>query len=105
MKQEAKTLYEINNESIRTLSLDVLKFYYDLAQKRMNDYHQQARDTTERGYKIIGIYTALLTALCAYLYANWEPTKVSFSILSLLIGTAIATICMLIVLLPRNIYL
>lgn len=52
------------------LSLDVLKFYYDSMQKRMNDYYQQARDTTERGYKVIGIYVTLLIALCAYLYTN-----------------------------------
>ena len=58
------------------LSLDVLKFYYDSMQKRMNDYYQQARDTTERGYKVIGIYVTLLIALCAYLYTNWELTAV-----------------------------
>lgn len=84
------------------LSLDTLRFYYDSVKKRMNDQYQQARDTTERGYKIIGIYVTLLIALCAYLYANWQPTAVGFSLLALLTGTAISTVCMLMVILPRK---
>ncbi len=102
MKTKTNTLYQISTESMLNLSLDVLKFYYDSMQKRMNDYYQQARDTTERGYKVIGIYVTLLIALCAYLYTNWELTAVGFALLSLLIGTAISTTCMLMVLLPRK---
>ena len=102
MKTKTNTLYQISTDSMLNLSLDVLKFYYDSMQKRMNDYYQQARDTTERGYKVIGIYVTLLIALCAYLYTNWELTAVGFALLSLLIGTAISTTCMLMVLLPRK---
>lgn len=99
---KAETYYQISTESMLNLSLEVLKFYYESMQKRMNDYHQQARDTTERGYKVISIYATLLIALCTYLYTNWELTAVGFALLSLLIGTAISTTCMLKVLLPRD---
>ena len=56
MKTQEQEPYQIANGAMMTLSLDVLKLYYDIAQKRLSDYHLQARETTERAYKVIAIY-------------------------------------------------
>lgn len=93
--------YRITDESMLNLSLEVLKFYYDNALKRLSDFHQQAKDTTERGYKLIAIYVSLLTLECAYLYTNWQTNAACMAILAMLIGTVLATGCMLAVILPR----
>lgn len=102
MGTQEKETYQITNETMITLSLDVLKLYYDTAQKRMADYHQQARETTERAYKLIGIYVTLLTLLSAYLYTNWVLSWGSFAVLSLLLGTCLSTIFMLRLIFPRD---
>lgn len=94
--------YQITSEAMLTLSMDVLKLYYDTAQKRMADYHQQARETTERAYKLIGIYVTVLTLLSAYLYTNWVLAWSSFAVLSLLLGFCSATIFMLNLIFPRD---
>lgn len=96
-----KESYRITDDSMLTLSLEVLKFYYDNALKRLSDFHQQAKDTTERGYKLIAIYVSLLTLECAYLYTNWEVNAACMAIVAILAGTVIATMCMLFVILPR----
>lgn len=83
------------------LSIDILKFYYDNVQKRLSDYHQQAKDTTDRGYKLIAIYVTLLTLQCAYLYTNWQINAACMAILAMLIGIVLATCCVLKVILPR----
>ena len=55
MTQSTSQIYKVNNNTVFLLSLDILKLNYDNAQKRMADYHQQARETTERAYKVIAI--------------------------------------------------
>lgn len=93
--------YKITDDSIINLSIEVLRFYYDSAQMRLTDYHQQAKDTTDRGYKLIAIYVSLLTLECAYLYTNWQTDAACMSILAILLGTIIATGCILKIVLPR----
>lgn len=104
MKKEKfeQEVYQITDEAMVALSLDALKLYYDAAQKRMSDHHLQARETTERAYKVISIYITILTLLSAYLYKNWDLSWSSFAILALLLGSCCATICMLRLIFPRN---
>lgn len=102
MKTQEQEPYQIANGAMMTLSLDVLKLYYDIAQKRLSDYHLQARETTERAYKVIAIYVTVLTLLSAYLYTNWHLTWKSFAILSLLAGACLATIFMIKLIFPRD---
>ena len=102
MKTQEQEPYQISNGAMMTLSLDVLKLYYDIAQKRLSDYHLQARETTERAYKVIAIYVTVLTLLSAYLYTNWHLTWESFAILSLLAGACLATIFMIKLIFPRD---
>lgn len=101
-KLKEPEVYQITDEAMAALSMDALKLYYDTAQKRMSDYHQQARETTERAYKVISIYITILTLLSAYLYKNWNVSWSSFAVLALLAGACSATICMLKLIFPRN---
>ena len=98
MKEE----FKISDSSLDHLSIDVLQLYYNSAQKRMEDYHKQANDTTDRAYKLISVYLGVLTLLCGYLYVNWEITKPIMAILALAIGLGIATGIVLRILLPRT---
>ena len=102
MTNRETTTYKITKESAFTLSLSVLKFYYETAQNRMSDYHKQAGDTTERAYKVIAIYVSLLTLLCAYLFSHGQPAWGLLPVWLLLVGCACATFYMVQVIMPRD---
>ena len=91
----------ITDESMIALSLDVLKLYHEKVQKRLDYYSQQAKDTTERGYKLIGFYICLLTIGTGYLYTHWNHDAASWAILVITLGTMVATIFMLKIIFPR----
>ena len=93
--------FRIRSNSIEHLSTDILKLYYESAQKRMGDYHKQANDTTDRSYKLITVYIGILTLLCGYLYVNWAITPSIMAIFALAIGIALATAFILVIILPR----
>lgn len=93
--------FRISSNSIEHLSTDILKLYYESAQKRMGDYHKQANDTTDRAYKLITVYIGILTLLCGYLYVNWAITPSIMAIFALAIGIALATAFILVIILPR----
>ena len=99
MMEEKK--FAITDESMIVLSLDVLKLYHEKVQKRLDYYSQQAKDTTERGYKLIGFYISLLTIGTGYLYTHWDYEADSWAILAITLGTMVATIFMLIIIFPR----
>lgn len=102
MKPFVPPIYKVTTETAFYLSLDVLKLFYDNAQKRLADYQKQANDTTERAYKTLAIYATLLTLLCAYVFTHpdlaWRTVPVWF----LLAGTAMSTFWMMKVVMPRN---
>lgn len=102
MTQTNSETYTVNSETVFLLSLDVLKLFYDSAQKRLADYQQQATETTERAYKLIAIYATLLSLLCAYVFtrptAGWQMLPVWL----LLAGTAFSAAFMLKVIMPRD---
>ena len=102
MKQTDFKTYQVTTESAFLLSLDVLKLFYDSAQKRMSDYQQQAGETTERAYKVIAIYATLLTLLCAYVFAHPAAGWQMLPVWLLLAGTGISTAFMLKVVMPRH---
>ena len=93
--------FRIRSNSIEHLSTDILKLYYESAQKRMGDYHKQANDTTDRAYKLITVYIGILTLLCGYLYVNWAITPSIMAIFALAIGIVLATAFILVIILPR----
>lgn len=96
--------FTISTNSLKYLSTDILKLYYENAQKRMADYHQQANDTTDRAYKLIAVYLGVFTILCSYLYVNWQITNIIMAILALTIGLGIAIGFILKIILPRTYY-
>ncbi len=102
MKQFTTQIYKVNDDAVFLLSLDVLKLFHENARKRMEDYHKQASETTERAYKIIAIYATLLTLLCAYIFTHPSPLWQMLPVYLLLAGTAISTALMLAVIHPRN---
>lgn len=53
----------LEKETVNILSLDIIKFYHDSAQKRLSDHREQEKNTTERGYKLLSIYLGIVTAL------------------------------------------
>lgn len=65
----------INNDEARHLPMEVLHLYYDSMQQRMADLHEQYNGTTERGYKLSGIYIGAISLLCGYIYINWDMTN------------------------------
>lgn len=102
MKHTSHTDYRLTTEAAFLLSMDVLKFYYGTVQKRMEDYHRQAGETTERAYKVIAIYVTLLTLLCAYVFTYNNPSWHQLPVWILLTGTATSTFWMLKVIMPRS---
>lgn len=94
--------YEVDTDTVFLLSLDILKLNYDNARCRMADYHQQARETTERAYKAIAIYATLLTLLCAYIFAHPDWTWQMLPVWLLLAGTTASTLLMMKVVMPRD---
>ena len=102
MKPFVPPIYKVTTATAFYLSLDVLKLFYDNAQKRLADYQKQANDTTERAYKTLAIYATLLTLLCAYVFTHpdlaWRTVPVWF----LLAGTALSTFWMMKVVMPRD---
>ena len=102
MKQFTTQIYKVNDDAVFLLSLDVLKLFHENARKRMEDYHKQASETTERAYKIIAIYATLLTLLCAYIFTHPSISSQMLPVYLLFVGTAVSTILMLMVIHPRN---
>lgn len=94
--------YKVSTESVFHLSLEILKLFYDNAQKRLADYQKQASDTTERAYKTLAIYATLLTLLCAYVFTHPALTWQTLPVWLLLVGTALSTFWMMRVVMPRD---
>ena len=101
-KESKREPYQMDADCVSVLSTDVLRLYYETVQKRMQDYHQQARDITERAYKVISIYVTLLTLLSAYLYMSWDCSWSTLALVFLLSGTVAAAILMLCIIYPRH---
>ena len=94
--------FTLEKETINILSLDILKFYHESAQKRLSDHRDQEKNTTERGYKLLSIDLGIVTALISYIYIHWNiENPIIQSLLALAIGTFLAAICMMIVVYPR----
>lgn len=94
--------FKLEKETVSNLSLDILKFYYESAQKRLSDYREQEKNTTERGYKLISIYLGIATALISYIYIHWNiEDRVILSLLLIFIATVLASGCMMAVIFPR----
>ena len=102
MTHSTSQTYIVNDNTVFLLSLDILKLNYDNAQKRMADYHQQARETTERAYKVIAIYATLLTVLCAYVFTHQAWVWQMLPVWLLLGGATLSTILMIKVIFPRD---
>ncbi len=81
--------------------MSVLQLYYESAQKRMADYHQQANDTTNRAYQLISVYMGVLTLLCGYIFINFGLSATVVSIVILAAGIAIGLVYLLRIILPR----
>lgn len=95
--------FNLKKESIEILSLDIIKFYHESAQKRLSDHREQEKNMTERGYKLISIYLGIVTALISYIYVHWDiGNSVILSLLALVAGTLLAAVSMMIVILPRK---
>lgn len=94
--------FTLEKETINILSLDILKFYHESAQKRLSDHRDQEKNTTERGYKLLSIDLGIVTALISYIYIHWNiENPIIQSLLALAIGIFLAAICMMIVVYPR----
>lgn len=94
--------FTLEKETVNILSLDILKFYHESAQKRLSDHRDQEKNTTERGYKLLSIYLGILTGLISYIYIHWNiENPIILSLLALAIGTLSASICMMKVIFPR----
>lgn len=94
--------FTLEKETVNILSLDILKFYHESAQKRLSDHRDQEKNTTERGYKLLSIYLGIVTALISYIYIHWNiENPIIQSLLALAILTFLAAICMMIVVYPR----
>lgn len=92
----------LEKETVNVLSLDIIKFYHESAQKRLSDHRDQEKNTTERGYKLISIYLGVVTALVSYIYIHWNiENPVIQSLLAIVMGTMLAAICMMKVIFPR----
>lgn len=95
--------FTLEKESIATLSLDIIKFYHESAQKRLSDYREQEKNTTERGYKLLSLHLGIVTALISYIYVHWDiGNPVILSLLALVMGTSSAAVCMMVVIFPRS---
>lgn len=89
------------SSNLEDIPMDVFKLYYENAQHRMADFHQQANDTTNRAYQLITVFVGILSLLCGYLYTNWEISKPIMAILAIAIGLAISTCIILKIIFPR----
>lgn len=99
---KAETLYKISTESMLNLSLEVLKFYYESMQKRMTDLREQYNGTTERGYKLTGIYIGVITLLCSYIYMNWDITdNAVVASMTLAAGLGVGLLFLFFIIFPR----
>lgn len=94
--------YRITDDSLKWLSLEALKFYYESLQLRFSDSAQMAKSLTERAYKLISIYISLITLECGYLYSQWSTSEGLLPIIIMAIGTAFALGFMLVVITPEH---
>lgn len=92
----------LEKETLNILPIEVIKFYFDLGQVRLNDYRDKETQTTERGYKLITLYIGIITALMSYIYVNWDiSNKAIIPLFALLLSTICAASIILMIILPR----
>lgn len=92
--------YQITS-NLEDIPFEVLKLYYESAQKRMADYHQEAINTTDRSYKLLGVYLSVITLMYGYLYTKWDEVEHLTALLFIAVGFTVATVFILLVISPR----
>lgn len=95
---------KITDDSAATLSIEVLNYYRDRLQKRMEIYSKQADDMRERGYKLISIFITLLTVVLSFIFYRQSLDECTAAMAILAISTTVSIILMYLVILPRTYY-
>lgn len=92
----------INNDTVQHLPMEVLNLYYDSMQQRMADLHEQYNGTTERGYKLSGIYIGAISLLCGYIYINWDMANHAIvASMALAAGLGVGLLFLFLIVFPR----